>query len=321
MKADAIFALGILDRLLAYHTSDWDGSFIPIPFSFSDETSREELALYRLMSLGLVVDYMISYNPPRFEVVLSFAALPENSEEIMLLERKMLASVDAHMSHWGDEGKKRIDLAGVQEKYEPSSDFTKRIKEKENKNKNKFKLLSQLDPSTIQFKFFYTIYEHLFILLHHTYEDVVKMRYDMLWNLYSVVNSEQDNQCQRIRILPHFEGVESVDDSYRCGCCNVCSPELDFLDRVRSRPQNPSEYASMIELEDLLRNNSKRQKNRIFFYSPAGVIMWPIQLLQEDGHVAATRTERKKRRAAQLGVPCARLEQERPEPGLILSAA
>jgi hypothetical protein len=43
--------------------------------------------------------------------------------------------------------------------------------------------------------------------------------------------------------------------------------------------------------------NRKRQANRIFFYPPAGVIMWPIKLPQEDGHVTAKTTERKKRRA------------------------
>jgi UDP-N-acetylglucosamine 2-epimerase len=41
----------------------------------------------------------------------------------------------------------------------------------------------------------------------------------------------------------------------------------------------------------------KRQANRIFFYPPAGVIMWPIKLPQEDGHVTAKTTERKMRRA------------------------
>lgn len=49
--------------------------------------------------------------------------------------------------------------------------------------------------------------------------------------------------------------------------------------------------------------------------------MWPIKLLQEDGHVTAKTTEREKWRVPQLGVPFARLERERPEPGRILSAA
>jgi len=70
-----------------------------------------------------------------------------------------------------------------------------------------------------------------------------------------MVNSWQDNQCQRVRILPYFEGENSVDENYKCGCCNVCSPELDFLDRVRPRPQNPSMEFSNIELADLLKRN------------------------------------------------------------------
>ena len=43
--------------------------------------------------------------------------------------------------------------------------------------------------------------------------------------------------------------------SYRCGCCNVCSPELNFLDRVERRTQNKSIETSEIELNELLRNN------------------------------------------------------------------
>lgn len=247
-ETDALFTLRMLDKLLAAHAQS-DKNPICIGFNYKDDISRLELALYRLQSLGLVEDYTIDYAmPPRFEVILDFDGLPDSDEEVELHKIMMQISLDAYMSHWDDVGKKPLNLAMVRDEYKPLTDFTKRIQY--------FNLLSQLDSSSIQYKFFNTVYEYLLLLLDHTYKDVVTMRYDMLWNLYQVVNSEEGKQCQRVRILPYFEGADSVNDSYRCGCCNVCSPELNFSDRVEPRPENPSGDASAIELSELLLNNT-----------------------------------------------------------------
>lgn len=244
-ETDAIAALRMLDRLVGVHAQTGENS-IPIRFNYTDDISRYELALYRLQSLGLIEDYMVAYGQaPRFEVTHGFDGLPDSAEKLELQESMMKISLDAYMSHW--DNKKPLNLAMVREKCKPLSNFTVKIK--------KFKMLSQLDSSSFQYEFFNTVYEHLLLLLDHTYEYVVRMRYNMLWNLCGVVNSWKENQCQRFRILPYFEGAGSVDDSYRCGCCNVCSPELDFRDLVMSRPQNPGVEASTTELNELLRNN------------------------------------------------------------------
>ena len=246
-KTDAIYALNMLGKLLVSYAQTGENP-IPIHFNYSDDDSSDELALYRLQSLGIIEDYMIAYGPTRFEVTLGFDGLPDSSEEIVRLESGMLDSLDAYMSHWDDAAKEPLSLAMVREKYRPLSDFTARIE--------KFKILSQLGSSSIQYKLFYTVYEYLLLLLDHTYEDVVTMRYFMLWSLYRVVNSWQDDQCQRVRILPYFEPPGNIDESYRCGCCNVCSPELDFCDRVKKREKNTSVDVSTSELNDLLRTNT-----------------------------------------------------------------
>jgi hypothetical protein len=41
--------------------------------------------------------------------------------------------------------------------------------------------------------FYRSTYEHLLLLLDHTYKDVVKMRYDMLWNLLEVVRPPSEH--------------------------------------------------------------------------------------------------------------------------------
>ena len=243
-ESDAIYALRMLDKLLAAHVQTGENP-IPIRFNYTDDISRPELALYRLLSLGLVEDYTVDYGmSPRFEVILSLDGLPVSFEEVESQESLMQISLEAYMSHWEDVGKKALSLAGVREKYKPLTDFATRT--------NRFIIFPHLDTSSIQYAFFDTVYEHLLLLLDHTYKDVITMRYDMLWNLCRVVNSAKEKKCQRVRILPYFEGEKWGVPAYRCGCCNFCSPELDFLDRVRPRPQNPSVDASMIELNKLL---------------------------------------------------------------------
>ncbi|SPD73426.1 hypothetical protein PITCH_A190002 [uncultured Desulfobacterium sp.] len=246
-EADAIYALRMLDWLLSTY-GQTGNNLIQLRFHFNDEISRRELALHRLLTLGLIEDYTISYGrPPHFEVILGFDSLPDSTEELEGLENLMEASLYDNIRHWDEAGKTQQTLTGVREEYRPLSDFAAKIQT--------FLIMSKRDPLSVQYRFFNIVYDHLLLLLDHTYKEVVTMRYDMLWNLCGVVNSAQDNKCQRVRVLPHFEGTESVDEAYRCGCCNVCSPELNFPDRVTPRPQNVSVERSMIELNELLQNN------------------------------------------------------------------
>ena len=190
---------------------------------------------------------MINYaKPPRFEVVLGADMLPDDAEDLEKLEWMMQKSLNTYVSHWDNAEESSQGLARIREKYKALTDCSKR--------KNRFRILSQLESSSIHYAFFNTVYEHLLLLLDHTYEDVVTMRYDMLWNLCNVAKID-DGKCQRIKILPPIEGKQTVSESYRCGCCNVCSPELIFLDRVVPRTENRSAEANRIELDELLRNN------------------------------------------------------------------
>jgi ATP-dependent DNA helicase RecQ len=246
-EADAISALRMLDYLLAIHRQT-GANPIPVRFNYSDDTNTKELALYRLSCLGLVDDYTITYEfPPRFEVILHIATIPENGEDLELVRSTIRSSLFTYMRHWTDPEAnylKRFDR--VRSEYKPLRSLTAKTRN--------FRIFNQLELFYIQYGFFNTVYEHLLLLLDHTYKDIVKMRYDMLWNLCRVVDSWRDNQCQRIRILPYFEGSD-VDQSYQCGCCNVCSPELDFHNRVMPRAKNTSIETSRIELDELLRNN------------------------------------------------------------------
>jgi len=214
---------------------------IKIRFRYSDDISRLEIALYRLMILSIVSDYMVSYGQsPCFEVHLFFDRSAAAKEKILLWKEQMRANLVEYLRHWENGRNNPIDLTRI-ESYRPLSDFGAKTK--------KFKMMEKF-PNIFQ-----SVYEHLLLILDHVYKDVVYMRYDMLWNLLSVVRCEQEHNCQRIKILPHFEGDDSVDDNYRCGCCNVCSPTLDFLDRVRPRTKNLSVESTNLELDDLFNRN------------------------------------------------------------------
>ena len=246
-ESDAIYALRILDKIVATYSQTGEMP-IPIPFKYSDELSRPELALYRLQSLGLIEDYTVAYGQrPRFEVTLGFEGLPDGLEKLEYYKLMMQTRLDSYMKHWDDTVNTHQRLAIVRKEYKPLVDFTERIKQ--------FRTLPNYDISSIQNAFFNTVYEHLLLLLDHTYKDVLTMRYDMLWNLYGVVNSFRENKCQRVKILPYFEGKDSVHETYKCGCCNVCAPKLDFRDRVVPRPQNLGIETCTIELDELLQGN------------------------------------------------------------------
>ena len=104
-------------------------------------------------------------------------------------------------------------------------------------------------------KLFQTVYQHLLLLLDHTYKDVVSMRYDMLWNLLAVVDSKEKKRCRREPLLQHFVADEEKAryEGYRCGLCDACVETLEFtLDRTNQPNEPPGNLRSEAELTRLL---------------------------------------------------------------------
>ncbi|HIJ80824.1 MAG TPA: hypothetical protein HPP76_03840 [Desulfuromonadales bacterium] len=249
-ETDAISALRIFDRLLA--NRGMDKSVPVILKSTMEYMSLHELALYRLMMLGVVEDYSVTYGwSPQFDVTFSLDELPGTPSALDQVTRKMQVSLSKYLKHYEETSGELTDLNRIAD-YRPLEDFQRRINDT-------FRVLPQLSPliDGSKYEFFRVAYKYLLLLLNHTYKDVVTMRYDMLWNLLAVVNSHKEEPplCQRFNILPYFEGKESVKNDYRCGCCNVCAPDLNYRDRVEPRPHNKSNETSEIELEEMLLRN------------------------------------------------------------------
>jgi len=63
-------------------------------------------------------------------------------------------------------------------------------------------------------------------ILEHVYVDVLKMRYNMLSNLYSMASGEN---CLRYQILEYFHPEPGeIEKDYHCGFCSTCVPDVHF---------------------------------------------------------------------------------------------
>ena len=175
---------------------------------------------------------------PHFDVEFRLPESPDRPTALANVEQKMRDELSEYLSHFsnrkekekGQSVERKLELC--KQEYQPLETFSAKTRE--------FKKFVQYE------KLFNLVYQHLLLQLHHTYTDVVTMRYDMLWNLQTIVTSQE---CRRTNILPYFS--ENPERGYRCGCCDICSPSLDFLE-ARVAPQADASMAEKeIELEKL----------------------------------------------------------------------
>jgi len=156
----------------------------------------------------------------------------------------MQGNLMEYLKNW-DESKNK---AAVSSRSLEDKDTSEKIKKK------KFEVLSKQHPlfNEHEYVFSQEVLNHLLQLLSHTYNDVVKMKYDMLWTLSSLLKNDT---CHRRPILAYFERRDILED-YKCGRCNVCAPDLNFDKFTRPRLENQSLDENRRELTELLKNNT-----------------------------------------------------------------
>ncbi|MCX7258624.1 MAG: hypothetical protein NTZ64_18410 [Polaromonas sp.] len=202
--------------------------------SSNERLSHTELAIYRLTLLGLVDDYFVTYGrKPYFDVEFILPKSPDSPAALASLDHKMKDQLSEYLSHFSDSS--NSSNKNKQEiNYRPLENYTEKTNEFTNFDRYK--------------KLFNLVYQYLLVQLHHTYTYVVTMRYDMLWNLQTIVTSQK---CRRTDILPKFE--EFPEDAYRCGCCDICSPRLNFLETRIPPKADHSLTEKELELEKAYR--------------------------------------------------------------------
>jgi len=232
-EADAMSALGVLDKLIASWIDRQEDS-VGVYASHA-HVSRKEIALYRLMVLGLITDYVITYGrTPRFDVSLVGAELTDKAS-LSRLEGKFSARLADYFANISGSRQESMSqrMARCRQDYRPLESFAQKL--------DAFQAYGQAPA------LFHSVYEHLLLLLDHTYSTVLKMRYTMLQNLLSVV---ADGKCRRINMLSHLgdESFLKPAESYRCGMCDICAPDLVFPEqRMEPAISSPTEKDRQME--------------------------------------------------------------------------
>ncbi len=239
-ESDAISALLMLARLIKARAEI--AAPIAIVTTHPESMARHELAIYRLKMLGLVEDYFVEYGPHQFGVEFSLPVLQNNADELGRLKHRMTIDVGEYLSHYQTRSGRSVELElkRVAKTYQ-------RLEDVGTPQANRLRNSDEYDRYT---KLFQTIYDYLLLLLDHTYEEVVKMRYRMLWNLQTLATSKK---CRRSEILPEF--METLEEGYRCGCCDTCSPKLDFLETRIPPKTNTSDSEKEAELQQALNSD------------------------------------------------------------------
>lgn len=258
-ESDAVSALRVLDKLIVAREESNDGSIV---LSVSNTyLSRTELSVYRLMILGLVEDYAVTYRPNhRFNVEFLLPEFSENPHVLSQVQKKMQDRLANYFSHFKEQEGNKIKSTQLRDmNYQPLEKFATKTRKFQ-----KFEYYEQL---------FQIVYQHLLLLLHHTYKDVVKMRYDMLWNLLAVINSNSGDKgarimCRREPLLQHFvPDAEKIRyEKYQCGLCDVCVKTLEFTQEITNQPNDPpSDIRKEAQLSNLLSENKfDLEKLKIF---------------------------------------------------------
>jgi len=252
--SDAFASLTMLDKIFAAQQAQPDG---PVTVnSRHDRISSDEITIYRLAVLGLVRDdYVIAYEPhSHFVVNSNFPSIPDNQEDLTRFRKAMQKQLMNYLSPFHGERPARSKVS--QEVEECLKEFGEPYNFPD--KLGKLRVLNQCSPlfDQTESQFLPIVYGYLILLLKYTYEHVVTMRYDMLWNLLTVVRSQNSAgvpTCRRIPLLARLGS--SIEESYRCGLCDVCSPNLVFPDSRNPLPGSSTDEELERQLESIFAND------------------------------------------------------------------
>lgn len=233
VEADVASIVITLDKLITSFIENVLGAGNTITFkSSSSRLKNDELALFRLKILGVVQDFSVSYGrrSPSFTVTLYTETTTENKIRLKLDAEGMTDRLIDYL--------RNNNLNEVPEMDDPET-ITRRISKcKEQYDAN---IIKRIDRRNLQNydnykQFYHTIIDYLLVILGHIYTDVVKMRYDMLWNLHTVIWNK-NKTCRRPSILRFFNEKDFFGKDYKCELCDICVETLHFERDSRVPPK------------------------------------------------------------------------------------
>jgi ATP-dependent DNA helicase RecQ len=208
---DTARVLRVLDDLLLGQSPGSD--LIQVASSLTWQKNNE-LALHRLMTIGLISDYEIEYSQGRvlFHIV---GFKPDIISD----------EVDESLKKYWQRFRKRVFLPDDLDKLEKvAGDAVARF------------LAGSVKRNATGFNehqaLFKRVARAIAEILEHVYKDVLKMRYDMLFNLYNMATRED---CLRYQVLEYFHPEKGeIEKDYRCGFCSTCVPDVHFTNHLAS---------------------------------------------------------------------------------------
>lgn len=202
---DTARVLRVLDDLLLGQSP---GSNLNQISSSREWQKSNELALHRLMTTGLISDYEIEY--PKGRVLFHIAGFNPNIST---------SDVDEALKKYWRRFGERIKLPEHLDKVAEDA-VARFVAASKNRNATRF---SEHQP------LFNRVAMAIAGILEHVYDDVLKMRYNMLFNLYSMATRED---CLRYQVLEYFHPEPGeIKKDYRCGFCSTCVPDVHFASR------------------------------------------------------------------------------------------
>lgn len=206
---DTARVLRVLDDLLL---SQSPGSSLNQISSSREWQKIKELALHRLMTIGVVSDYEIEY--PKGRVLFHIAGFnPDISTS------EVDGALEKYWLRFGERMKSPERLTKLDKIAEDA--VARFVAASTKRNETRF---SEHQP------LFNRVAMAMAEILEHVYEDVLKMRYNMLFNLYSMATRED---CLRYQVLEYFHPEPGeIKKDYRCGFCSTCVSDVHFTNRL-----------------------------------------------------------------------------------------
>lgn len=246
IDSDVVSIVKTFDRLInAFFSEINEEGWVTFQTTHTKLKSHE-LALFRLKLLGIVQDFVVIYGGGvHFNVKLNVYKSSDKRVALNTSSDYPVANLIKYMnqnklySSDPDWDELSISKKTNECKAKHDSGITERLERLSQERK----LLHYEDYKS----FYHNIINYLFVILDHTYNDILKMRYQSLWNLFKVVQNE-NNECRRPVILNNF-GSQLFEPGYRCNLCDACIEDLDFP--VDSRVP-PKQTHSTMELQKQL---------------------------------------------------------------------
>jgi len=215
--SDAKFILKVLDKLMTIKIQS-NCKVIELRTKES-EMGRTELSIYRLMVLGLVKDYSVFYRNMNafFEVEMIYYNITDDPLFLNHLIHYIASCICKSIPEICGEN--------IIEKYKHVVENYKRLQEDA-------VFYEKLQSKNQYSKLYNIVYGHLLIILDvFVYNNILKMKYDMLRSLLGIA---EKYRCRRFHILNYFN--ERTEENYKCECCDICVPTLKFPE-IRTQPK------------------------------------------------------------------------------------